>query len=502
MMKRKGVFYTLGILLLIIPLIVFTAYYATTKQTKSDDTIKKIRCDELHYFIEDIRMDLQRALIIFGRRATIYAIDDVIKSGKPLTDYTFNCSAACNIDCSKFRFPVNGSEAAIAELTTCGTLHGQNITYMTNHTLSQWLGRIRQQGQDMHFNVTIQLRTLTIAPQDPWDFMMYANTSFNVFDEAGACFYEGDNVVTSSQTSIIGLEDPLYPLNTNAYVVKFITNCSAKIITEAVSGCSGDISDPGFGTGTGSVVFKSDIDPKEYCVGEPPELINNQILVLDGGFGGCNSFEEAACFNLSHPNHFAAIVDYAANDPNSFTKKCNVTIPWLRATGDMDNVTPRSPPRAVEACNASDIYDGACVTVLNDEDCGKHEVVLSSRSDGVNTTCYQRSNASLYGLYDGPSFFDRLDGRLNLSEKYRNQSYLFFNNTLIGLETLVNPYDLSAHGVTPKTNVSWVDYLYWSDIPGCDAQGVCRIDEYTLKFDDPHARIYEVNTECVNATTC
>ena len=58
---KKGLFFTIGALLLIIPLILFIAYYATIKQTKSEDTITKIRCDELHYLVEDVKNDMERA---------------------------------------------------------------------------------------------------------------------------------------------------------------------------------------------------------------------------------------------------------------------------------------------------------------------------------------------------------------------------------------------------------------------------------------------------------
>ena len=509
MRKRNdhGLFFTLGIILLIIPLILFIAYYATMAQTKTTDTISKIRCDELHYFVEDIRGDLERALVIFGRRAAIYTIDDVIKSGRPLDNYAFNCSATCGVDCDKFHFNVNGSEAAMAELIMCGTLHGQNVSYMTNHTLSQWLGRIESHGNDQHFNVTIDLDSIKIIPQDPWSFMVMTNSTFQVQDETGTCYFLGDSISTSSTASIIGLEDPLYPLNTNAYIIKFIQNCSTVVRTETTAGCSAERDNPGFGKATGTVVFHSEIDPKTYCLSQSPEEIKKQILVLDQSFGGCNSYEEQACFNSSSPYHFAGVIDYGPNSANSWVEKCNVTIPWIMDTGDIDNITPRSPPRRVEECDLGDIYGSACVEIVNKGDCTipVHSVILGVDSGSINTTCYQPSNASLYqteGGYDGPSFFDRLDGRLNLSEKYRNQSLEYFNNSIIGLETIVSPYLLDENGVKVKANVSWVDYLYWAGREGCEARGVCESDKFTLRLDDAHARVYNVGTNCIDVSEC
>jgi hypothetical protein len=500
---KKGLFYTLGILLLILPLILLVAYYTVVPQTKTDDTISKIRCDELHYFVEDVRADMERALVIFGRRAAIYAIDDVVKRGEPLDDYVFNCSSGCHVDCGSFRLGVNGSEAAVSELIMCGTLRGENVTYMTNHTLSQWLTRIEQHGRDMHFNVSVNLTDMVVMPKDPWTFYVESTSTFSVYDESGTCFYVGSGVTTSSSSSIIGLEDPLFPLETNGYVQKYIINCSSVIRTERVAGCSAASENPGVGIATGYVVFDSKLsNPDQYCLNTIPGIINNQVLVLDKGFGSCNQYDPD-CFNISSPHHFAGILDYGPNSPNSFVKKCNVTIPWLRDTGDVDNITPQSPPRRVDECAGADIYNASCVKIYNSEYCNLHQILVGYSPKEINTTCYWASNASLYpGGFDGPSFFDKLDGNLRLTDKYRNQSRDYFNVTFIGLETLINPYDFDDHGVKVLANATWVDYLYWNSTHGCAVQGICGDEKYLFRLDNAHAKVLQLDTECVNATPC
>ncbi|MFH0861856.1 MAG: hypothetical protein V1875_02395 [Candidatus Altiarchaeota archaeon] len=499
-MKRKGMFFTISIVLLVVPLILFVAYYYTSTQTKVQDTISKVRCDELHYFVEDVREDMERALVIFGRRAAIYALSDVVEKGSSLGGYVFNCTSTCRLDCSKFAFAVNGSEAAIAELSVCGTLYGRNVSYMANHTLSQWITRIETHGSDMHFNVSIDLKSVELAMSDPWTFHSFTNSTFKVYDEAKVCYFVGDSVTTSSATSILGLEDPLFPLYTGGQMDKYMLNCTVPIILQLKAGCSADPDSPGNGTASGYVVFDSDIgDADTYCQNTPG--INGQILVLDGGFGSCNAYE-GDCFNASSPNHFAGVLDYGPNNPQSFINKCDVTIPWLMDTGDIDDEAPRSPPRRVPSCAGGDIADGECIQLRNSGLCGIHDILLGCPSDRVNTTCYQASNASLMGGFDGPSFFDRLDGSLRLGEKYLNQSMLHFNTTLIGVETLVNPYVLDDHDVKVKSNASWVDYLYWNGTYGCAAIGTCSLDEYNFRFDDPHASIYSVDTSCVNVTGC
>ncbi|MBD3388768.1 MAG: hypothetical protein GF416_06840 [Candidatus Altiarchaeales archaeon] len=506
--EKRGLFFTIAVVLLVIPLILFVSYYATVSKTKTDDTISKIRCDELHYFVEDVRGDLERALVIFGRRATIYAIDDVVLSGDDLQDYSFKCTPSCHVNCDRFRMGVNGSEAALTELIMCGTLHDQNISYMVNHTLSQWLDRIESQGRDMHFVVNISLNTLHLIPRDPWTFMAIANTSFNVYDEAGTCYYVGDSVLVASPTSIIGLEDPLFPLNTNSFVIKYINNCTTFIDNEMIAGCSIMTESPGVGQATGDVVFHSTIKADygslaDYCINEDPDVISGLILVLDQGFGGCNQYEEHVCFNSSHPNSFAGIINYQKNAPESFAKKCNLTIPWITATGDMDTEPPQVPGWDRPAgCDEGEFSEGACIQILNNDDCDIHQVLIGIASNSINTTCYQVSNASAFGGFDGPSFFDRLDGRYNLSDKYATQSMHFFNTSDIGLETLVDPFYLDYHGITVTENATWVDYLYWKGVEGCAVKGVCPSDEFVMRLDDAHAEVLDVDTVCVNVTGC
>ena len=79
-----------------------------------------MRCDELHYFVEDVKKDLDRAMSVFGRRAAVYAINYAVTQGTPLGDYEYQ-------NCTPFLFDGNGSEAAIAELVVCGTLNGNNV---------------------------------------------------------------------------------------------------------------------------------------------------------------------------------------------------------------------------------------------------------------------------------------------------------------------------------------------------------------------------------------
>lgn len=506
-MNDRGFFYTLSALLLIIPLLLFVAYYATMEDTKTQDTLAKVRCDELHYFVEDVRTDIGRAMTIFGRRGAIYAIDHVVESNRHLEGYTFNCTQSCRLNCSKFEFARNGSTAAVAELMVCGTLYGGEVGYMTNHTLSEWLNRIESIGSEMHFNTIFEITNIDIVQHDAWGFTTYVNISFRVEDESGMCFFDGQEMASDPVTSLIGLEDPLYALMTDSKLIKIIDNCTPVVRPRQIAGCSTH-TDPGSGSSTGNVILHSTIKSNHgglntYCLATPSHIISHQILVLDIGFGSCNQYDEKVCFNASHPHSFAGVINYGPNAPESFADKCNLTIPWITGTGDIDDIWPRAPPRSNIDCGEADISAGGCIQIVNDPSCGSNIVFVGTSADRINTTCYRLSNVSHYGPHtDGPSFFDRLEGRLALSGEYMNLSLLHFNNSLIGIETLVDTYRLSARGIEPKHNATWVDYLYWADVYGCEVEGSCEDENYYFRLDDAHAMMYNLDTHCLEVEGC
>ncbi len=497
---RRGYLYTIAVILLVIPLTLLILFYTSTTRTKLEDLSGRIRCDELYYFVQDVEYDLERAMLIFGRRAAIYAIDDVVTNNRTLHNYTFH-------NCTDYVYTNNGSEAALAELVLCGTLYGQNVTYMVNHTVPIWLDRIEADAEERGYSLDIDIQNITIVPYNAWNFAIILDNNVRIEDETGLCYYTGTNVTFESLTDIIGLEDPLYPLHTSNRITKYIYNCSPDISIESLAGCSTE--NWGDGTGAGNIVFYSNIkdDPGlgEYCA--TTSDINDVILVFDMAFGACSGLEYD-CFDITNPHHLAGVIEYAKNDPeSSFVDKCNVTIPWISATGKIDNETQQGQGHQADPdCQDGYLTTGTCALIKNIPDCDVHNVLLGYSSDEVNTTCYVISNVTQYEAGcderypNGPSFFDRLDGRLNLSEKYMNQSLEHFGNPYIGIETLVSLYDLAEHGVSPNTGATWVDYLYWANKTGSPVMGVCAGGTYEFRLDCQHAYAYSLDTAEVNAS--
>ncbi|MBN2250892.1 MAG: hypothetical protein JW724_02305 [Candidatus Altiarchaeota archaeon] len=477
--RRKGVFFTLAIVLLLIPLIFLVYFYVGLSQTKMEDTTAKIRCDEMHYFVEDVKKDLGRAVVIFGRRAAIYSLDHVVKvPGNPLGDYRFKCSDSCNVDCEKLIYPETGAEAALAELTLCGTLNNTNVTYMLNHTIREWVNRIEVRARDNNFRINTTLREIQVVPKDAWHFSIILDNNIEVIDETGICYYRGYSLRTLSNTSIIGLEDPLYTLSTEGAIIKYIYDCDIlKNITRlAGNGTIGD------GTGSGRVLLYSSIGSADgmadYCEDTPAEDLLDLILVMDiGGGVSCNRPQLAACVDINSSSHLGGIVNEGPN-----TLNCNITIPYISGTDDMD------------------LEQSDCVYLENTG--STHHVISGIDCNDINYSCYTTSNISTSepGCSEnhprGPSFFDRLDGTSNLSEKYVNQSIEHFNNEYIGIETIIDFYELVDHNIAPYGNATWIDYLYWNQVNGSSACGICCEGIPSVKLDCQHATTYDVRTGC------
>jgi hypothetical protein len=481
MKNRKGVFFTLAILLIVLPLILLVSYYVTLPQTKMVDTNSKIRCDELHYFVEDVKKDLSRAGTIFGRRAAIYALDYAMTApGNPLLNYSFDCNPQCGVDCEKIVYPRNGSQAAIAELALCGTLNGTNVTYMVNHTIKEWIRKIEMRSQEKNFKINMTLKEVRVVAIDPYNFSIIVDNEVIITDDTRICYYMGTNFKTVSNTSIIGLEDPLYSFSSSGLMIKYFADCDPTTdLSQVIANGSA-----GSNIANGHPILYSDpliggtkAGLENFITSNSPEALLQLILVMNqGGVMTCSSSTLSDSTNVSSSKHFKAIINEGAN-----SIACSYTVPWITI--------------AAAGLNSTD-----CTYILNNG--STHQVINGTNCEMLNYTCYMPSNNTEYcggcagPCLNGPSFFDRLDGNYNLSDTYRNQSIETFNNSVIGMETFIDAAEIVGHGLTPLWNASRIDYLYWQNISGNGTCELCSGWNPSFKLDCPHSNKYGLETGC------
>ncbi|MBD3387388.1 MAG: hypothetical protein GF416_00355 [Candidatus Altiarchaeales archaeon] len=127
------------------------------------------------------------------------------------------------------------------------------------------------------------------------------------------------------------------------------------------------------------------------------------------------------------------------------------------------------------------------------EECGREGVVDGEVLDlWIDEGCYHGSG----NRYNAPSFFDRLEGRTSLSQKYVLRSRelledLGYEIEEIGLESLVNVDFLRDYNVSVNTNLSQVDYMYWNGVEStCGVSGMEKHPNFRIDVD--HAVKYGV----------
>lgn len=203
-MDNRGYIFTLVTVIMSLLLVSLYSFYVESSESGIESLVNRVGTDELHYFIESLKNDFERAIEISGRKSAAYATGRIINSSLNLTGYVMH-------NCTSFNYSYysNDSQAAIAELMLCGTLEGNSLPGMENNTLPNWTGRI--ESQYSKYNVEANVINLTMAMYNPWNFAVIAVVEIAA-DNRVAYYRNNDTIV--SLVSIIGLEDPLYYLRT------------------------------------------------------------------------------------------------------------------------------------------------------------------------------------------------------------------------------------------------------------------------------------------------
>ncbi|ODS36818.1 MAG: hypothetical protein A7316_09810 [Candidatus Altiarchaeales archaeon WOR_SM1_86-2] len=234
--NKKGYIYTLSAIILILILIFFILFTSRFTETEIEDITGKVRCDELHFFVEDTKVDLERGLMITGRRASIYAISNQIMGQNVIEpDYTFVCNEGLCPHCSNFNYSGVGAEAAIAELMFCGTLYGVQNEYMKNHTLEKWIQKLAMHAGSAGFDVNMAPTNFKVTPYSAFNFTSDVSLTVNISDATGMCYFSLFDVTVNFMTDLEGLEDPLYADSTGRKVAKAVHACEIEMHAEEMA---------------------------------------------------------------------------------------------------------------------------------------------------------------------------------------------------------------------------------------------------------------------------
>lgn len=194
---KKAQAYSIFALVITIPLMLYITYYITATQTTKFGTSEKTLSDQLHEVEDNIEKDFAKAIEISGKRALLAATDHIITSGVYLDD----------------------SIMRLRELMENGTIYGNATIVMDGNSLLDWQNKILN--VTTVFEISMEYYNFTIHHHDGFNLKMGVNLKINVSDVLGTAKISRD-VRDETLVSVVDIEDPIFPLNTNGFIIRVI----------------------------------------------------------------------------------------------------------------------------------------------------------------------------------------------------------------------------------------------------------------------------------------
>lgn len=317
------------------------------------------------------------------------------------------------------------ANTTLAELILNGTLDGTFMILMENATFIDWVNKMENISTLKGFDTDINLTKLEIKPYDSFNLLITTRLNINIIEERNIASLDR-SVYINSIVDLEDLEDPLYPLYTGGIG-------SNSIIESPYQGNYTELLLTGAG-GNSYVYGRVTNDTTDF---------NGKILLA----------ENASKYDLSGGNARGVI-------------------------SEEDIVIPISIPYVVNSSAMSLIRNGT--NVLVDGDNGNVWFIDNLIEDTENSYYHPSEN--------GPSFLDRLEGKLQLQSKYSDQT-----SNIIGLESFVNKNTLYSKGIPITEGKTNIDYIYFST-SSPSASKVKGLDSsFRIDNVDSHREVYNVS---------
>jgi hypothetical protein len=490
-MSNKGYIYTIVSLLFgLLLLSVISLQYQTIKTTAELEP-SKVRTDELHFFVESAKKDMTRAMAISGRKAAAYLVGYMVTPTNNSGQRVYP-----NAPLALANMIMNATV-----INTSNPTQNFTILQMQNDTMTGWLRKVNETGEELHFDVNITPLSIEIYPYDESHFLEIFNLSFDISDRKGLnkaemCRYKNNNTQIYVLVSFDELEDPMYASRTNNYVKRFMnfgTNTysdnNASVYEILGYGTRGN------GTGGGKILdlqlitsaANLEINITNFSNTTPQSIqtVEYTVFVFNVSSSTLNSLNDQAKEIL---NRAGGVINYNS----TFTPPAGMNFPYVSNLSYI-NFTNKQHVVLRNGLNHTVEY-----LYIND--------------DIINKSYYVNANNT------GPSFFDRLDRNLTVSEHYLNDTIKARTllgvdpNTKIGIESFVNVtefanYTLYTNGLLdPFVGQSSADFMYFNNSAGYRIYGTpewFRLDAQHIKdyyltqlvYDRAYAGVWHFDEE-------
>ncbi len=322
------------------------------------------------------------------------------------------------------RILVNGSAGALdnstkrlEEMVINGTLNGTVQSLMTDNTIPDWIANMGAEGSRAGYAFSAQIVSFSIVPTDSFNILFNATLRLSVTDRTGKVSVNR-TVNRGLNVSVAGFSDPTMTMNTYGLVYRAVTKSPYVAYTyELVNGTRASGNFKGV-----SVVANSS---NSSYIGSVADK-GSKVLVTDNAA------------NVSSSGLWGGIIS---------EQDANLTVPYIVIAPGARNLVPDNRTVYIDSQTKA-AWD------------------LNNLDDTIANGYYMAS-------VEGPSFLDKLEGRL------QNTHGPF------GLETFIDAAELSDFGITFKSGQSVVDHLYFQNLThsGSTVRGVdyswFRVDSET-----------------------
>jgi hypothetical protein len=226
---------------LAIPLFVFTVYYVSHSGSLGDAISERVVSDQMKQLADSIELDTAKAVEISGRRALLEATSYVVSSGEPLSDARENITA----------------------LMLTGSLNGSASFMMQDNTMPNWSARIS--AKDTNFDVSIAYANLTVENGGGFSILLGIDVNITVTEKLGRARIERVNVRKEAYVSVVGLEDPIFPMETQGFIRRTIRRAPLGYAAQRLL----SVPSYAYGNCTGPLTFdKSEVDTTKILAAE------------------------------------------------------------------------------------------------------------------------------------------------------------------------------------------------------------------------------------------
>ncbi|NQU98676.1 hypothetical protein HQ533_04365 [Candidatus Woesearchaeota archaeon] len=203
-MRKQGIIYMTMVIVFLVVMVAVFYTYELYKVGSREDTIET-RIRTMNDFIDDLRLDAQRAAYIAGFRTMLALEAQIIETGSFLSDAG-----------EEFKEPFYN-----------GTIGNTTPDILKGQSFSHFLQGVNQQSGNIGISLNITVLQITFYQTDPWNVVVDILSTVNIIDNKGLAEWNFNETFTS-KIPIEDLKDPIYSVNTLGRFQNFIkpTNIS------------------------------------------------------------------------------------------------------------------------------------------------------------------------------------------------------------------------------------------------------------------------------------